>query len=82
MVGKYVELPRKVCDVTIGRTESPVLFRAIRRSREKAAVKQEKVLPLFRRQNGHFCPQCGQFRGGHAGAFPQDRWNENRFIHP
>jgi len=38
-----IRLTRKVCDVTIGRAESPVLFRAIRRSREKAATKQEKA---------------------------------------
>ena len=38
-----IGLTRKVCDVTIGRAESPALFRTLRRSREKAAAKQEKA---------------------------------------
>ena len=38
-----IRLTRKVCDVTIGRAESPTLFRTLRRSREKAAVKQDKA---------------------------------------
>ena len=31
--------------------------------------KQEKVLPLFRRPDGHTCPQCGQGRGFGATLF-------------
>ena len=77
-----IRLTRKVCDVTIGRAESPALFRAIRRSREKAATKQDKEPTPFGRRLDHNCPRCGQFRGGHADAFPQDWWNEKRFMRP
>ena len=31
--------------------------------------KQEKVLPLFRRPDGHICPQCGQSRRFRIDAF-------------
>ncbi len=31
--------------------------------------KQEKVLPLFRRPDGHICPRCGQKRRFRIDAF-------------
>ena len=63
-----IKLTRKVCDVTIGRAESPALFRTLRRSREKAATKQDKEPTPFGRRLDHNCPRCGQFRASSQGV--------------
>ena len=63
-----IRLTRKISVATISPTESPVLFRAIRRSREKAAAKQDKEPTPFGRRLDHNCPRCGQSQASMQGV--------------